>query len=192
MFLPPELMGTALVMTKLMLIAGFFLIFIAFGIREPGLILLGIMLIIMGGIFTAQLSNTDYTTIPGKTWNTTEIQNITSLSADTAWEINGHGKFVLGSGRSVINGQSSHEYTFYKVTPDGYQMGTINAEGVFIRQDEETFPYIERVHQHVKTDTVVYNNTGQVDSIYNGWETDSVIMTVFHVPNGTIMKDYSV
>jgi hypothetical protein len=132
------------------------------------------------------------TITPDRSWNTTQIQNITSISNDQRWSMEGGGSFFLGCGEVSVNGGSSQEYTFYKVTPNGYQLGTLDATNVFIKEDENKYPYIEWDYSHYTTPLKRWDDDGSVDKFdMNGETTDKLMITYIHVPNGTIIKDYS-
>lgn len=132
-----------------------------------------------------------YTTAPEHNWNTTQIQNITSLSDDQRWSMNGGGSFFLGCGRVSINGDSVPEYVFYKITPNGYQLGTLDATNVFIKEDENKYPYVEWDYLHTTAPLKQWTDDNSVDYKMNGEETSKLVATYIHVPNGTIIKDYS-
>lgn len=132
-----------------------------------------------------------YTITPQHDWNTVQIQNITSLSDDQRWSMNGGGHFFLGSGTMIINGGSVHEYVFYKVTPNGYQLGTLDATNVFIKEDENKYPYVEWVYSHTTNPLKRWDDDGTVDYTMNGKESVALVGTYIHVPDGTIIKDYS-
>jgi hypothetical protein len=152
----------------------------------------GVIMMVLGFVLFINIPSNPFTELPERDWNTIEIQNITSLSRDQSSSIHGGASFLLGTGHGVINGKTVTEYTFYKVLPDGYQVGTMDATNVFIREDENRFPYIEQDHHHSKLATKIYNDTGNIDLYEYGFETDTVTKTVIHVPNGTIYKDYTV
>jgi hypothetical protein len=135
-------------------------------------------------------SQRQYTVTPSNSWSTTQIQNITSLSEEQRWSMNGGGLFFLGCGQVYINGGSINQYVFYKVTPNGYQLGTLNATDVFIKEDENKYPYVEWVYSHTTTPLKQWNDDGSVDYQMNGKETATLVATYIHVPNGTIIKDY--
>lgn len=132
-----------------------------------------------------------FTITPEKEWTTTNIQNITSLSGDERWAIGGGGSFFLGCGQVYINGGSVPEYVFYKITSDGYQLGTLDATNVFIKEDENKYPYIEWKYSHSTLQLKQWDDNGEVDYVMNGKGTSELIVTYIHVPNGTIIKEYS-
>ncbi len=132
-----------------------------------------------------------YTITPQNTWNDIQIQNITSLSEDQRWSMNGGGSFFLGCGRAHINGGSVNQYVFYKVTPNGYQLGTLDADNVFIKEDENKYPYIELDYLHTTNPLKQWDDDGKIDYTMNGAETSKLIATYIHVPIGTIIRDYS-
>jgi hypothetical protein len=136
-------------------------------------------------------SQRPYTITPEKTWTTTDIQNITSLSGDQRWSINGGGSFFLGCGQVLINGGSVPQYVFYKITPNGYQIGTLDATNVFIKEDENIYPFIEWEYSHSTLPLKRWDDNGDVDYNMNGKETKSLIATYIHVPKGTVIKEYS-
>lgn len=136
-------------------------------------------------------SQRPHTIIPEKTWTTTDIQNITSLSGDQRWSINGGGSFFLGCGQVLINGGSVPQYVFYKITPNGYQIGTLDATNVFIKEDENIYPFIEWEYSHSTLPLKRWDDNGDVDYNMNGKETKSLIATYIHVPKGTVIKEYS-
>lgn len=131
------------------------------------------------------------TITPAKEWTTTDIQNITSLSGDQRWSVNGGGSFFLGSGAIQINGKSTHEYIFYKTTPNGYQLGTLDATNVFIKEDENVYPYIEWVYSHSTLPLKRWEDEEKVDWNMDGEETTRLVATYIHVPNGTVIKEYT-
>lgn len=133
-----------------------------------------------------------YTITPDHSWNTTQIQNITSLSSDQRWSMEGGGSFFLGCGQVSVNGGSVPQYVFYKVTPNGYQLGTIDATNVFIKEDENKYPYIEWDYSHYTASLKRWDDDGSTKDYYmNGATTDKLMITYIHVPIGTIIKDYS-
>ncbi len=131
------------------------------------------------------------TITPAKEWTTTNIQNITSLSGNQRWSVDGGGSFLLGSGTIYINGGSVHEYAFYKTTPNGYQLGTLDATNVFIKEDENKYPYIEWVYSHSKKPLKQWEDEVKVDWNMDGEETTRLVATYIHVPNGTVIKEYT-
>jgi hypothetical protein len=164
---------------------------------------IGIILIV-GGMYTSDwaTSQRPINITSGSEWNSTTIQNITSLSNNQNWIINGHGSFesaftLIRQGTTNINGGTGEEYVFYKVMPQGYQIGTLDATNVFVREDENTYPYIEWDYQHIISAVTRFSDdetlVGIRDPRYsgNGVETDTLTETIIHVPNGTIIKDYS-
>jgi len=155
-----------------------------------GIILLLICCVSIPTHFYAEAQR-PYTMTPQHNWDTTQIQNITSLSDDQRWSMNGGGSFFLGCGQVYVNGESINEYVFYKITPNGYQLGTLDAVNVFIKEDENKYPYVEWVYSHTTNPLKQWNDNGEIDYNMNGKETSKLIATYIHVPNGTIIKDYS-
>ena len=157
----------------------------------PFLMISALILCIFIPIHAYAESQRPYTITPEKQWTTTQIQNITSLSDDQRWSMNGGGSFFLGCGQVSINGGSVPQYIFYKVTPQGYQLGTLDATNVFIKEDENNYPYIEWDYSHSTTALKQWSDDGSVDYTLNGAQTDTLTNTYIHVPKGTIIKDYS-
>ncbi len=154
------------------------------------IILVGVCCVTIPLLFYAE-GQRPYTITPEHSWNTTEIQNITSLSSDQSWSMNGGGNFFLGCGQVSINGGSHQEYVFYKITLNGYQLGTIDASNVFIKEDENKHPYIEWDYSHYSSPLKQWSDDNSIDHTLNGATSDTLVATYIHVPNGTIIKDYS-
>jgi len=153
--------------------------------------IIGIVLIIIGvAIAIPSDSMRPYTIIPEHSWNATTIQNITSLGDGQSYSMSGEGHFFLGSGSISINGHTSPQYVFYKVMPQGYQIGTLDATDVFVREDENNYPYIEWDYHHNIAPLKTMNDTHAVDYYINGAETVTLATTIIHIPNGTVIKDY--
>jgi hypothetical protein len=133
-----------------------------------------------------------YEITDARSWNTTEIQNITCLSDGTAWSVKGGGHFVLGTGTAVVNGQSRDVYYYYKETSQGYLRGSLDAANVYIREDENLYPYIEWDYSHSKTGLKRFTDDGSTDYTLNGAQTDTLTATIIHVPNGTVYREFSV
>lgn len=153
--------------------------------------LLGIAMVIIGGVgwFVCD-SQRPFETTPASSWNTIEIQNISSLSGGDSFGVLGHGSFFLGSGSATVNGNTRQIYTFFKVIPSGgYQKGTLDAEGVTVLEDAPLYPYIEWDYSHARTPLKRYTDDG---SISGGQVVDKLIATYIHVPNGTVMQEFKV
>ena len=133
-----------------------------------------------------------YEITDARSWNTTEIQNITCLSDGTAWSVKGGGHFVLGTGTVVVNGQSRDVYSYYKETSQGYLRGSLDAANVYIREDENLHPYIEWDYSHSKTGLKRFTDDGSTDYTLNGAHPDTLTSTIIHVPNGTVYREFSV
>ena len=133
-----------------------------------------------------------YEITDARSWNTTEIQNITCLSDGTAWSVKGGGHFVLGTGTVVVNGQSRDVYSYYKETPQGYLRGSLDAANVYIREDENLHPYIEWDYSHSTNALKRFTDDGSTDYTLNGAQTDTLTATIIHVPNGTVYREFSV
>lgn len=97
----------------------------------------------------------------------------------------------MGCGQVLINGGSVPQYVFYKITPNGYQIGTLDATNVFIKEDENIYPFIEWEYSHSTLPLKRWDDNGDVDYNMNGKETKSLIATYIHVPKGTVIKEYS-
>lgn len=129
-----------------------------------------------------------FTITPAQSWDTIETQNISSLSGGDAFSIHGSSSFILGSGSATIDGDTRQIYTFFKQVNGGYQKGTIGAENVIIKEDEQTHPYIEWDYSHATTEGKTYNDLGYWS--YDGRRVDKLMATYIHVPNGTIVQEF--
>jgi hypothetical protein len=130
--------------------------------------------------------------INGTSWNTSTIQNITDLSDGQSWSLHGSSRFTLGTGTVIVNGESRPTYYFYKIMPQGYQIGSLDATNVFICEDENLRPYIEWVYSHSTNQLKRWTDNGDIDYTLNGKQTDTLVATYIHVPNGTVYKQFSV
>jgi hypothetical protein len=163
----------------------------SFGIVKKIAIVAACILCVSVPLYFYAESQRPVTITPAKEWTTTDIQNISSLSGNQRWSVDGGGSFLLGSGTIYINGGSVHEYAFYKTTPNGYQLGTLDATNVFIKEDENKYPYIEWVYSHSKKPLKQWGDEVKVDWKMDGKETTSLVATYIHVPNGTVIKEYT-
>ena len=68
----------------------------------------------------------------------------------------------------------------------------MDAEGVIISENENMYPYIERDYTHSTNGLKHWTDNGQIDTVLNGAQTDTLTDTIIHVPNGTIYRNYSV
>ena len=179
-----------LMFCSLITVAG--IVITMFGMQSlyESIFIFGIVLMCIGiGTGMWCVDHRPYDTTPAYSWDVTTIQNITSLSNDDAFGISGKGSFTLGSGTSMVGGNTRQIYTFFKVLPEGYQRGTIDAENVIISEDEQTFPYIEWNYRHTKSERRVYLDNG--DS-FGGIQTDVLVSTYIHVPKNTVVKEYKI
>ena len=160
----------------------------------------GLLVIFLGGVIFAPSiflvgyaqDQRPYEITDARSWDTTEIQNITCLNDGTAWSFKGGSHFILGTGTAVVNGQSRDVYTYYKETPQGYLRGSLDATNVYIREDEDLHPYIEWDYSHSKAGLKRFTDDGSTDYTLNGAQTDTVTATIIHVPNGTVYREFSV
>lgn len=177
-----------------LILVGFACLFEFYSSIAPALILIlvGIMLF-LGGAYGQVWANDQrpFTIIPANNWGTITTQNITSLSDGSTYSMNGHGSFFLGSGHVSLNGRTTTQYVFYKVMPDGYQIGTLDATNVFIREDENNYPYIEWDYTHTTAPLKRWDDNGDIDYTQNGAESSVLTKTIIHVPKGTVIKDYT-
>jgi len=161
--------------------------------------LLLIMLVFLGvgfgGLYLTDsyVSSVPSVTTPGYTYytSTPEYQPIASLKDGSVSY--GQGRFFLGIGSTRQT--EKPQYVYYKILPDGYySLGTTTAEGVLIKEDGGEYPYIEIRENYYTTDKITYTPNG-----FENWTTGGVsgrtwmnpITTIFHVPNGTIIKEYT-
>jgi len=154
-----------------------------------------ITVLLVGGAYYAETMR-PYTITPAYTYESTEIENITSLADSSAWGITGRGSFILGTGSASINGGSRPVYVYYGVTPLGYQLRTIDStntymSATYIREDENKFPYIECISLHRVSEKKMWTDTGEADHIRSGTDIVTKTISIIHVPNGTIYKQYS-
>lgn len=153
------------------------------------------MVLLFGGAYYTETMR-PYTITPAHTYESTEIENITSLADSSAWSISGGGVFILGTGSAFINGGSRPVYVYYGITPLGYQLRTINSANTFvgatyIREDENKFPYIEHISLHRVSEKKMWDDTGDTDYKLSGVDMITKTIAIIHVPNGTIYKQYS-
>lgn len=132
-----------------------------------------------------------YSIVPAYVYNSSTHQEIVSLGSDTEYTMSGSGKyrtaFTIGSGSMTINGNTFPVYVYYKKLGDrSYMRDQIPSTGVFINEDNETQPNIEIVTQHTTSEKHIYDDNGEVRG---GVESSSVIKTIIHVPEGTIVKE---
>jgi len=140
------------------------------------------------GINTLQVER-PFIITPGSSWNTSEYQPIVSLSDGQAFGMSGHGSFFLGIGSVSVNGQTTPQYVFYKNTSDGYQIGTMPAADVFVREDaDQSGARIEWLYQHTLSDKKVFTDNGET---YGGAESVALIKKYIHVPPGTVRVQFN-
>lgn len=125
-------------------------------------------------------------------FNTSEYQSIASLNDGQSFSMSGHGSagfaFFLGFGSMSINGQTTPEYIFYKVTGnESYMLDTLPAAGVTIREDGGNNPRIEKVYHHSVTAKIVYTDDNETSG---GDESMCQTGMFIHVPKGTIIRNY--
>jgi len=129
-----------------------------------------------------------FVTYPGYSFNTSDYQSIVSLSDGSTYGMSGGGSFFLGIGSISVNGKITPQYVFYKKLPDGYQLGTIPAEDIIIKEDAgQNNATIEWLYQHTISDKKVFSDNNES---VGGGESKTLIKKYIHVPAGTVIKQY--
>ena len=129
-----------------------------------------------------------YESVPGYTFNTSEYQPIVSLSDGQTYGMSGRGSFFLGIGSVYVDGKTVPQYVFYKNLSEGYQLGTIPAEDVTIREDaDKDGARIEWLYQHTVSEKITYTDNNET---WGGKDTVTLIRKYIHVPPGTVIREY--
>ena len=161
-----------------------------------GMAFLGVILI-FGSIGVGTFSNAEsnnlqdlrpFVTYPGYAFNTSDYQPIVSLSDGSTYGMSSGGSFFLGIGSVSVNGKTTPQYVFYKKLSDGYQLGTIPAEDIVIKEDAaQDNATIEWLYQHTISDKKVFKDNNES---VGGGESKALIKKYIHVPAGTVIKQY--
>jgi len=146
-----------------------------------------------GGLYltNAYVATIPTTITPEYAYNISEYQPIASLKDSSASY--GQGRFFLGIGSTRQT--EKQQYVYYKILPDGYYtLGTTNADGVLIKEDGGDSPNIETRRNYYVTEKITYH-PGRFENWSTGGTHNMFIWnpttTIFHVPNGTVIKEFS-
>jgi len=147
---------------------------------------------VMMGFATAEINTFQaerpFVVFPGYSFNTSDYQPIVSLSDGSTYGMSGGGSFFLGIGSVSVNGKTTPQYVFYKNLSDGYQLGTIPADDIVIREDADADnATIEWIYQHTISDKKVFSDNNES---VGGGESKALIKKYIHVPKGTVIKQY--
>jgi hypothetical protein len=130
-----------------------------------------------------------YTSVPSYIYTTSDYQPIMSLQDGQSYSMSGGGSFFLGIGSVSINGQTTPQYVFYKKLTDGYQLGTIPAGDIIIKEDADmNTSKIEWLYTHSVSEKKIYSDNGE---IVGGTESVSLTSKYIHVPKGTVKINYN-
>jgi hypothetical protein len=161
-----------------------------------GMAFLGVILI-FGSIGVGAFSNAEsnnlqdlrpFVTYPSYSFNTSDYQPIVSLSDGSTYGMSGGGSFFLGIGSVSVNGKTTPQYVFYKKLSDGYQLGTIPAEDIVIKEDAaQDNATIEWLYQYTISDRKVFKDNNES---VGGGESKALLKKYIHVPAGTVIKQY--
>jgi hypothetical protein len=148
--------------------------------------------IIVMGVATGEINSLQadrpFVTYPGYLFNTSDYQPIVSLSDGSTYGMSGGGSFFLGIGSVSVNGKTTPKYVFYKKLSDGYQLGTIPAEDIVIKEDAaQDNATIEWLYQHTISDKKVFKDNNES---VGGGESKALLKKYIHVPAGTVIKQY--
>lgn len=147
---------------------------------------------IVTGVTTGEINSLQadrpFVIYPSYSFNTSDYQPIVSLSDGSTYGMSGGGSFFLGIGSVSVNGKTTPQYVFYKNLSDGYQLGTIPAEDIIIKEDAgQNNATIEWLYQHTISDKKIFTDNNES---VGGGESKALIKKYIHVPAGTVIKQY--